>query len=218
MLWKDLFKKEQEKEYFKSLEEFLSLEEKQYTVFPPHDQRFSAFELTPFKEVKVVIIGQDPYHGEGQAHGLSFSVPMGVKLPPSLKNIFKELETDLGCEGPTSGNLKGWAQQGVLLLNTVLTVRKSEAGSHQKKGWENFTDSVVANLNEQCEGLVFLLWGAPAQKKGKSIDRQRHLVLEAPHPSPLSSYRGFFGCKHFSKTNEYLIHQNKKPIDWCLFL
>ena len=182
------------------------------------NQRFTAFDLTPFKEVKVVIIGQDPYHGEGQAHGLSFSVPKGLKLPPSLKNILKELESDLGCANPTSGNLEAWAKQGVLLLNTVLTVRKSEAGSHQKKGWETFTDAVVAHLNEECEGLVFLLWGSPAQKKGKSIDRERHLVLQAPHPSPLSSYRGFFGCRHFSQTNEYLIQHNKKPIDWCLIL
>lgn len=212
--WKELIAEESKKEYFKELNKFLVSEMKNYTVYPEKKNWFKAFDVTPFEKVKVVIIGQDPYHGEGQAQGLSFSVPKDLKLPPSLKNIYKEIETDMEIEKSQNGDLTSWAEQGVLLLNSVLTVRAKSAGSHQKKGWEKFTDRVVEVLNEQSENLVFILWGAPAQKKGKAIDREKHLVLEAPHPSPLSSYRGFFGCQHFSKTNRYLIEKAKKPIVW----
>lgn len=212
--WKDLIAEESKKEYFKELNNFLVSEMKNHTVYPEKKNWFKAFDVTPFEKVKVVIIGQDPYHGEGQAQGLSFSVPEGLKLPPSLKNIYKEIETDIQIEKSQNGDLTSWAEQGVLLLNSVLTVRAKSAGSHQKKGWEKFTDRVVEVLNEQSENLVFILWGAPAQKKGKAINREKHLVLEAPHPSPLSSYRGFFGCQHFSKTNRYLMEKDKKPIVW----
>ena len=212
--WKDLIAEESKKEYFKELNNFLVSEMKNHTVYPEKKNWFKAFDVTPFEKVKVVIIGQDPYHGEGQAQGLSFSVPEGLKLPPSLKNIYKEIETEIQIEKSQNGDLTSWAEQGVLLLNSVLTVRAKSAGSHQKKGWEKFTDRVVEVLNDQSENLVFILWGAPAQKKGKAINREKHLVLEAPHPSPLSSYRGFFGCQHFSKTNNYLIEKAKKPIAW----
>lgn len=214
MKWKNLIEEESRKDYFKDLSRFLDEENEKYEIYPKESERFTAFDLTPLNSVQVVIIGQDPYHGEGQAHGLSFSVKEGIKLPPSLKNIYKEIETDIGCKVTANGNLESWAHQGVLLLNTVLTVRKGEAGSHQKKGWEIFTDEVVKVLNEKCEGLVFMLWGAPAQKKGKNLNREKHLVLTSPHPSPLSSYRGFFGCAHFSQANEYLKSLGKKPIDW----
>jgi len=174
----------------------------------------SYMERTKFDDLKVVIIGQDPYHGPGQAHGLSFSVPAGVPIPPSLKNIYKELASDLACDQPSHGNLSSWAEQGVLLLNAVLTVQHANAGSHQGKGWERFTDRVIEVVNKRCDNVVFLLWGAYAQKKGKAIDRDRHLVLQAPHPSPLSAHRGFLGCKHFSATNHYLSQHGKTPIDW----
>ncbi len=169
-----------------------------------------------FHDVKVVILGQDPYHGVGQAHGLSFSVQDGIVFPPSLKNIFKELVDDIGCDYPTSGNLTKWAEQGVLLLNTVLTVRAGEANSHREKGWEYFTDATIRAISENLENVVFILWGRPAQMKEKLIDTSKHFILKAPHPSPLSSYRGFFGSKPFSKTNEYLLEHGKTPIDWCL--
>ena len=185
-------------------------------VYPPEPQVFSAFDATPLSDIKVVILGQDPYHGEGQAHGLCFSVlPEVKKLPPSLKNIYKELMTDInGFITPEHGYLQSWADQGVFLLNTVLTVEQGQAHSHKHLGWEQFTDNVITHINEHCQGVVFILWGAHAQKKGKSIDRQRHHVLSGPHPSPLSAHRGFFGCQHFSKTNELLIAQGAQPINW----
>ncbi|KAF7765409.1 uracil-DNA glycosylase [Pseudoalteromonas undina] len=185
-------------------------------VYPPEPQVFSAFDATPLSDIKVVILGQDPYHGEGQAHGLCFSVlPEVKKLPPSLKNIYKELVTDInGFITPEHGYLQSWADQGVFLLNTVLTVEQGQAHSHKHLGWEQFTDNVITHINEHCQGVVFILWGAHAQKKGKSIDRQRHHVLSGPHPSPLSAHRGFFGCQHFSKTNELLIAQGAQPINW----
>jgi len=185
-------------------------------VFPPGPQIFAAFDATPFDATKVVILGQDPYHGRGQAHGLSFSVQPGVPVPPSLLNIYKEIERDLGIPRPDHGCLLPWARQGVLLLNAVLTVEEGNAGAHQKRGWEGFTDHVVEALNREREGLVFLLWGSYAQQKGKVIDTQRHRVLKAPHPSPLSAHRGFLGCGHFSATNEYLQRRGQTPIDWSL--
>ncbi len=185
-------------------------------IYPPAKQWFAAFDVTPFEKVKVVVLGQDPYHGPQQAHGLCFSVLPGVPVPPSLQNIFKELQTDLGLPLPAHGCLQHWAEQGVLLLNATLTVEKARAGSHQRKGWEQFTDRAVQALNEQREGLVFLLWGSYAQKKGAIIDRSRHLVLTAPHPSPLSAHRGFFGCRHFSQANHYLQSRGQTPIDWSL--
>lgn len=183
-------------------------------VYPHPKQVFNAFELCPFDTVKVVILGQDPYHGEGQAHGLCFSVQDGVKVPPSLQNIYKELQNDLGIPIRTTGDLSSWAKQGVLLLNATLTVEAGKAGSHQGLGWEQFTDAVIRNLSEKKEHLVFLLWGKYAQDKGIIIDTSKHLVLKAPHPSPFSAYTGFFGCKHFSKTNEYLQRHDQKPIEW----
>ena len=185
-------------------------------IYPPPPQIFGALDATPFDAVKVVILGQDPYHGPGQAHGLCFSVPPGVPVPPSLDNIFKELQRDLGVARPDHGCLLPWAQQGVLLLNAVLTVEQGRAGAHQGRGWEGFTDHIVDVLNRQREGLVFLLWGSYAQAKGKVIDTGRHRVLRAPHPSPLSAHRGFIGCGHFSATNDYLLRNGKRPIDWAL--
>ena len=185
-------------------------------IFPPGPQIFSAFEATPFDAVKVVILGQDPYHGAGQAHGLCFSVLPGVPVPPSLDNIFKEIQADLGIARPDHGCLLPWARQGVLLLNSVLTVEEGRAGAHQNKGWEGFTDHVIETLATQREDLVFLLWGSYAQAKGKVIDTRRHRVLRAPHPSPLSAYRGFMGCGHFSATNQFLARQGQVPIDWKL--
>ena len=185
-------------------------------IYPPGSQIFSAFDATPFDAVKVVILGQDPYHSAGQAHGLCFSVRPGVAIPPSLDNIFKEIQRDLGIARPDHGNLTPWAERGVLLLNAVLTVEDGRAGAHQGKGWEGFTDHVVDVLNREKEGLVFLLWGSYAQAKGKVIDTSRHRVLKAPHPSPLSAHRGFVGCAHFSATNEYLNRKGKTPIDWSL--
>ena len=183
-------------------------------VFPPKEDLFSAFHLTPLNEVKVVIIGQDPYHNEGQAHGCCFSVRPGVEIPPSLQNIYKELESDCGCYIPNNGYLESWAKQGVLLLNTVLTVKAHQANSHQGWGWEQFTDAAIRALNLQKQPIVYLLWGRPAQQKKSMITNPKHLVLEAPHPSPLSAYRGFFGCKHFSKANAYLQKNGVKTIDW----
>ena len=189
-------------------------EYKATTIYPPGKLIFNAFNLCPFDKVKVVIIGQDPYHGPGQAHGLCFSVNDGIDFPPSLRNIFKEIQTDLGTPVPASGDLTRWANQGVLLLNATLTVRAHQAGSHQRRGWEEFTDAAIRTLAEQREHLVFILWGAYAQKKGSFIDRNKHLVLASAHPSPLSAYNGFFGNRHFSRANEYLSQYGKEPIDW----
>lgn len=215
--WLKVLNDEFDSDYMKDLKKFLSTEINQKkTIYPHGDDIFQAFNLTPFNEVKVVIIGQDPYHGPNQAHGLCFSVKPGIKVPPSLANIYKEIESDLNIKMPTHGSLIDWAKQGVLLLNNVLTVEKGKAGSHHGKGWERFTDKVVEVLNKQNENLVFILWGHPAQKKGKTIDTKKHLVLKSPHPSPLSAYRGFFGQKHFSKVNEYLKKHNKKVINWQL--
>jgi uracil-DNA glycosylase len=212
--WKLKLKDEFEKEYFVNLSFFVRDEYAKNTIYPPGGLIFNSFNQCPFQNVKAVIIGQDPYHGPGQAHGLCFSVRDGVDFPPSLKNIFKEISLDMGFDRPASGNLERWAQQGVLLLNATLTVRAHQAGSHQKKGWEQFTDSVIKVLNDEKENIVFFLWGAYAQKKGEAIDRSRHLVLESVHPSPLSASRGFFGNKHFSKCNDYLKLKGIEPIDW----
>jgi uracil-DNA glycosylase len=215
--WMKFLGEEFEKDYMRNLSAFLKEEKaKEKTVYPRGSEIFSAFNLTPLSEVKVVIIGQDPYHGEGQAHGLCFSVKPGVKIPPSLKNIYKELEADLNLEKPNHGFLEAWAKNGVLMLNNVLTVSQSEPASHSGKGWEVFTDRVVEVLNKECQNLVFLLWGSHAQKKAANVDRNKHLVLECPHPSPFSAHRGFLGSKHFSKCNEYLQNCNVKPIDWSL--
>ncbi len=214
--WKNILKAEFEMPYFGELKQFLLEEKKKCVVYPPGSLIFSAFNHTPFDMVKVVILGQDPYHGPGQAHGLCFSVPDGVKPPPSLMNIFKEIESDLGIKMPLSGNLISWADQGVLLLNATLTVRASQAGSHQKKGWETFTDSVIKAVSANLEGVVFLLWGAYAQAKTPLINAQKHFILKAAHPSPLSAHNGFLGCRHFSKTNELLVKQGKTPIDWLI--
>ncbi len=214
--WKNALAGEFEKPYFASLVRFLHNEKAEgRKIFPPGSQIFRAFELTPIPDVKVVILGQDPYHGFGQAHGLSFSVPSGIPAPPSLKNIFKEIESDLGVRMSGCPNLESWARQGVLLLNAILTVRSGEAASHSKIGWEEFTDAVIRCISDSCEGVVFLLWGNFARSKAGLIDRSRHCVLEAAHPSPLA--RGaFFGCRHFSRTNEYLASTGRQPIDWTL--
>ncbi|HSV77567.1 MAG TPA: uracil-DNA glycosylase [Bacteroidales bacterium] len=212
--WKDLLKEEFAAAYFQQLKSFLIEEKKKFTVYPPGKFIFAAFNHTPVEKVKVVIIGQDPYHGHGQAHGLCFSVPKGIQIPPSLANIYKELKKDLGIPIPSHGNLEKWASQGVLLLNATLTVRANQAASHQNKGWERFTDAVIRNLSERKSGLVFLLWGNYAISKQTIIDTTRHHVLQAPHPSPLSASRGFFGCKHFSRSNELLQAQGLEPIDW----
>lgn len=213
--WKQALASEFSSDYMIRLRAFLLAEKQQgKVVYPPGPQIFNAFEHTPFDQVKVVILGQDPYHGPGQAHGLCFSVPEGVKPPPSLINIFKEISRDFGTPMSRNGNLEHWADQGVLLLNATLTVLQGQAGAHQGKGWERFTDAVIDRLNRQRDGLVFMLWGSYAQKKGALIDRQRHLVLTAPHPSPLSAHRGFIGCGHFSKANEYLRSHGKQPVVW----
>ena len=212
--WKELLQPEFEKEYFKNLTAFIKEDIKNYTIYPPGKLIFNAFDKCSFTDTKVVIIGQDPYHGPGQANGLCFSVNDGVKMPPSLKNIFKEIQDDLGKPFPETGNLERWAEQGVLMLNATLTVRARTAGSHQKKGWEEFTDAVIKLVSEQKEGVVFLLWGSYAQKKGAVIDRNKHCVLASAHPSPFSVHRGFFGNKHFSKANEYLESLGKNTIDW----
>jgi uracil-DNA glycosylase len=212
--WKTLLEQEFDKPYFHDLIAFVRSEYATQTVYPPGKEIFSAFDACPFEDVKVVIIGQDPYHGRGQANGLCFSVRDGVRMPPSLVNIFKEIQQDLGKPIPASGDLQRWARQGVLLLNATLTVRESSPASHQGKGWETFTDSVIRLVSERKSGVVFLLWGAYAQKKGEIIDRSRHLVLMSAHPSPFSADRGFFGNKHFSKTNDYLRSKGLKEIDW----
>jgi len=215
--WKSLLLEEFQQPYMNSLREFLASQKKLgKTVYPPGQLIFNALNSTPFEKVKVVILGQDPYHGAGQAHGLCFSVSSGVAPPPSLQNIFKELESDLGIERPSHGCLAHWAEQGVLLLNAVLTVEAGNAASHEGRGWERFTDAVVGKVNAEKEHVVFLLWGSYAQKKGSIIDGQRHLVLKAPHPSPLSASRGFFGCRHFSRANSYLVESGQQPIDWAL--
>ena len=212
--WKEHLKDEFDKDYFVQLTDFVRNEYYNGTIYPPGHLIFNAFNLCPFDKVKVVIIGQDPYHGPGQAHGLCFSVNDGVPFPPSVQNIFKEIKSDIGTDVPQSGNLTRWAQQGVLLLNSTLTVRAHLAASHARHGWETFTDAVIQSLAEEREHLVFILWGSYAQKKGAFIDRNKHLVLSSAHPSPLSAYNGFFGNKHFSKTNEYLIKYGKTPINW----
>lgn len=212
--WLEPLKPEFSKEYYKKLYFMVMDEYKHHLVFPPADDVFNAYELTPLKDVKVVIIGQDPYHNNGQAHGLCFSVRPEVDIPPSLVNIYKELHDDLGCYIPNNGYLVKWARQGVLLLNTVLTVRAHQANSHRGIGWEEFTDTTIRILNEQDRPIVFILWGAPAQRKKAMLNNPAHLILEAPHPSPLSAYRGFFGSRPFSKTNDFLIKNHLEPIDW----
>ena len=212
--WKKHLQTEFDKPYFDELVRFVRNEYPTHTVYPPGKKMFAAFDACSFDNVKVVILGQDPYHEPGQAHGLCFSVNEGVQFPPSLQNIFKEIESDLGKPVPSNGNLLRWARQGVLLLNATLTVRAHQAGSHQNRGWEEFTDAVIHQLAEKRKHIVFILWGAYAQRKGAFIDRTRHLVLQSPHPSPLSAHRGFFGNHHFSKANEYLAAHGIQPIDW----
>lgn len=215
--WKNILKEEFDKAYFQQIVTFLKAEKSAgRVIYPPGQLIFNAFNKTPFSQVKVVLLGQDPYHNKGQAHGLSFSVPDGVPKPPSLINIFKELENDLGIPVSNSGNLEKWAAQGVLLLNASLTVRQNEPASHSKIGWLQFTDSVISKISEQKKGIVFLLWGKFAQDKQSLIDETKHYVLKAAHPSPFSADKGFFGCKHFSKTNDLLLLQHKEPIDWKL--
>ncbi len=212
--WLGAVGKEFQQPYYLELYQFLKAEYSKSVIYPDADDIFNAFHFTPFHNVKVVILGQDPYHNEGQAHGLCFSVKPQVEIPPSLVNIYKELQDDLGCFIPNNGYLEKWARQGVLLLNTVLTVRAHQANSHQGMGWERFTDAVIRAVNEQDRPVVFLLWGRPAQQKRSMLNNPKHLVLEAPHPSPLSAYRGFFGCRHFSKTNEFLQNNGLETIDW----
>lgn len=212
--WKEILSTEFEKEYFKKLNLFLEDEYNNYEVFPKRERIFEAFNLTPFEDVKVVIIGQDPYHGDGQAHGLAFSVMPGIKTPPSLKNIYKELNSEYGCYIPDNGYLVKWAKQGVLMLNTSLTVRAHEANSHSKKGWEKFTDAAIKAISERRESVVFVLWGNNAKKKVKLIDSDKHMIIEGVHPSPLSASRGFFGCNHFRMINEFLQEKGYSEIDW----
>ncbi len=214
--WKEALQAEFQAPYFKELKGFLMEEKRRHRIFPPGRSIFAAFDHTPFHAVKVVILGQDPYHGPGQAHGLCFSVNKGIEKPPSLINILKEIQSDLGISPPTHGNLKSWAKQGVLLLNATLTVRAHQAGSHQNKGWERFTDAAIKALSEQRTGIVFLLWGRYAQAKASMINTNNHAVLKAPHPSPLSANRGFLGCRHFSKTNHILSQWGKEKIDWAI--
>lgn len=215
--WHEWLADEFHQPYLRQLAEFLTAEAQAgKTLFPEQTQCFNALNSTPLDQVKVVILGQDPYHGPGQAHGLCFSVRPGVPTPPSLVNIFKEIQQDLGIAPPDHGCLQPWAERGVLLLNAVLTVEQSHAGAHQGKGWETFTDRVIETINQHRQGVVFLLWGSYARKKGRIIDRKRHLVLEGPHPSPLSAYRGFFGRQHFSRTNQWLEQQGRSPVDWAL--
>ncbi|MEQ9404967.1 MAG: uracil-DNA glycosylase [Cyclobacteriaceae bacterium] len=212
--WKEQLFEEFDKPYFQSLTGFVKKEYEYNRVYPPGSLIFSAFDHCSFEDVRVVIVGQDPYHGAGQANGLCFSVADGVRIPPSLQNIFKEIESDLGLPFPESGNLERWADQGVLLLNATLTVRASSAGSHQNKGWEEFTDAVLRRISDEKQEVVFILWGAYAQKKGAFIDSLKHFILKSPHPSPFSANNGFFGCKHFSKTNQYLASKGLKEINW----
>lgn len=213
--WDKILKEEFQKQYFLNLSTFLQEERNNKTIFPPEDEVFNAFKFTPPEKVKAVLIGQDPYHGDGQAHGLCFSVKHGVKTPPSLKNIYKEMKTDLDLEPIDHGNLEAWAHQGLLMLNSVLTVEKASPASHRKKGWEEFTDFVIDYLNTEKENLVFILWGNDAKKKAQNIDRERHLVLESAHPSPFS-FKNFLGCQHFSKTNDYLKEKKIETINWKL--
>lgn len=213
--WLKYIQGEFKKPYYKELYTFVRQEYNTHVIYPPADDIFNAFHFTPLSKVKVLILGQDPYHGEHQAHGLCFSVlPDQPELPPSLQNIYKELHDDLGCDIPNNGYLKKWAEQGVLMLNTVLTVRAHQAGSHQGKGWEQFTDAIIQAVNAQDRPIVYLLWGKPAQSKIPMLTNPKHLILKAPHPSPLSAYRGFFGCRHFSQTNLFLAKQGIEPIDW----
>ncbi len=214
--WKELLQKEFGASYFLKLKEFLLEEKTKAVIYPPGRFIFNAFNLTPAGKVKVVILGQDPYHGAGQAHGLCFSVPDGIALPPSLRNIFKELNDDLGFPVAQNGNLEKWARQGVLLLNATLTVRANQAGSHQNRGWEEFTGSAVSALSQKYSDIVFLLWGRYAQAKEPLIDSRKHLILKAAHPSPFSAFSGFFGCRHFSRANAYLLSRGKEPVDWKL--
>lgn len=212
--WKQLLEAEFHKEYYQNLHHFLAQEYRTRTIYPDMYEIFSTLQFTAYADVKVVILGQDPYHGPGQAHGFSFSVKPGIDVPPSLQNIYKELHTDLGCSIPQTGYLKKWADQGVLMLNAVLTVRAGQANSHKGMGWEIFTDKVISLLNEREKPIVFLLWGRNARNKKALITNPQHLVLEAAHPSPLSAYNGFFGCKHFSKANHFLAEQGMQPVDW----
>ncbi|HEY8191433.1 MAG TPA: uracil-DNA glycosylase [Alphaproteobacteria bacterium] len=213
--WMNVIGGEFDQPYMKALKEFLQQEKTTgHIVYPKGDDIFNALNITPFDKVEVVILGQDPYHGADQAHGLAFSVRAGIKPPPSLVNIYKEIQSEFGVEMPRKGDLTGWARQGVLLLNATLTVQAERAGSHQGRGWEQFTDAVIRALNDRGDHIVFMLWGSYAQKKGAFIDRKEHLVLEAPHPSPLSAHRGFLGCGHFKKANDYLAQHGRKPIDW----
>lgn len=214
--WFGQLESEFSQEYMIKLKNFLDEEIKIYTIYPAANDTFNAFKFCPLDQVKVVILGQDPYHGPNQAHGLCFSVRQGVDVPPSLVNIFKELKQDLNLPIPKSGDLSKWAGQGVFLLNTCLSVRAHQAGSHFNQGWEIFTDKVISVINSKCSGVVFMLWGSPARRKAEMIDRSKHLVLEAPHPSPLSAHRGFLGCRHFSQANEYLRERGKTEIDWSL--
>ncbi len=214
--WDEQLKEETEKDYFQELRYKLAKEYKLHKVYPPKEDLFKALKLTPYEDTKVVILGQDPYHGPGQAHGLSFSVKPGVRIPPSLVNIYKELHSDLGVPIPNHGTLVHWAEQGVLLLNTVLTVRDGEANSHKGLGWERFTDAVIEKLNERDKPVVFILWGSHAQKKGAFVDRKKHLVIQSVHPSPLSVHRGFFGSRPFSKANAFLAAHGIKPVDWAI--
>ncbi|WP_347321096.1 uracil-DNA glycosylase [Rossellomorea sp. RS05] len=214
--WADLLDDELNKDYYQSLREWLKKEYDEHTVYPPMFDIFNAFHYTSYDDVKVVLLGQDPYHGPNQAEGMSFSVKKGVKIPPSLRNMYKELESDIGCPVPEHGSLVKWAKEGVLLLNTVLTVRDGEAHSHRNKGWERLTDHVIKTLNEREKPVVFILWGKPAQSKEKLIDQSVHFILKSPHPSPLSAHRGFFGSRPYSKTNQFLKKHNITEIDWCI--
>lgn len=214
--WNPILKAELEQPYFAELRSFVDEERRRHQVFPPAEEVFAALHLTPYSEVKVLILGQDPYHGPGQAHGLCFSVRRGVDVPPSLVNIYTELESDLGVPRPDHGNLEAWARQGVLLLNATLTVRARQAASHQKRGWETFTDAVIKAVNDKPERVVFILWGSSARKKKALVDTGRHVVIESPHPSPLSAHRGFFGSRPFSRTNAALEAAGRPPIDWSL--
>lgn len=212
--WADALKEEFRKPYYTDLYKFIKEEYSSHVIYPPSEDIFNALHLTDLKDIKVVILGQDPYHEPGQAHGLCFSVRPEVDIPPSLVNIYKELHDDLGCKIPDNGYLVHWAEQGVLLLNTLLTVRAHQAFSHRGKGWENFTDAIIRAVNKEDRPIVYMLWGSPAQKKAEMLDNPKHLILKAPHPSPLSAYRGFFGCRHFSKCNEFLEKNGIAPIDW----
>lgn len=213
--WKPILESEFEKNYFKEIEHFVANQAAQgKTIFPKEEDVFSIFNAVDFEDVKVIVLGQDPYHGDKQAHGLSFSVPVGTKIPPSLRNIYKELASDVGFSIPNHGNLQSWANQGIFLLNAVLTVNANEAASHKNAGWEHFTDAIISKLSQEREHLVFLLWGSFALKKSSLIDQSKHLILSTVHPSPLSAHRGFLGCKHFSATNSYLTQKEKVPINW----